>query len=189
MTNPNYIQVFDRLETVEQNISSLLSKRRDLFKLLYYKDANPLSKDIDDETIESLLIEYGSKEIVDPETGNSILPKNPDCRIIWEPFDPDVKTHQDAVIHIYPVSITPIDIYEGDLTVTVDVIVHQSINKIKGGRRTYRLMDEIVSALNGAEIGLIQPLRMLKRPSVLTKFLGMYWGWSLQFSTGVSLHG
>jgi len=178
--NLSYIQILDGFEKAEQNIASLLIRNHELFKLLKFNDFNPLAKSISGEEIEDMMTECDKK-----------FQANPNCRVFFEPFTDSVLTAETAMVRIYPAQINIKDIYEGNLYIQVDVIVHQSISRIKGGRRRNRILAEILKSLNGQEIQMVQELRLVDKgkPIVLRQFKSDYWGYSLLLQTGVSAIG
>ena len=171
-----YIQTLDKLEVLEEAILELLVLNKDLFKYLKFSDSDPLSHSItDNDILDDLTVEFDS---------NGEL--NPGCRVFFEPFIDSALTSHTAMLRIYPCEIDPEDIYVGDLFLQVDVIVHQSISKIKDGRRRNRILAEVLRALNGKSVGLVQHLRLIDKPVLLQQFKGDYWGWSLLLRCGVA---
>jgi len=170
-----YVQIWNKMEVLEQEIASLLIQNTDLFKLLRCVENNPLSTDIDEEEILDMITE---------RLPNGKL--NPNCRVMFEPFVYTSSTEIVSDLRIYPVAINPVNIYEGELHVCADIIVHQDISKIVGGRRRNRIMSEVIKALNGAKIKLVNRLFLTDKAIVLRQFYGSYWGYSILFKSGVS---
>ena len=171
----NYIQIYDNFEKLEQNIAMILIQNKNLFKLLKYVDNDPLSHEIDEETIDDMVTEYSSDGLL-----------NPNCRVFFEPFIDSALTSQISNIRIYPSVLNPDNVYIGDLYVQTDIIVHQAISKLKNGRRRNRILSEIVKSLNGAEIKLAQILRIVDKSLILRQFKDNYWGYSILFKTNVA---
>jgi len=180
MTNNNYIQILTAFDRIEQNIGALLITNRDIFKLLYYEDwdINPYEMDIDDSIIEDILTQYDENRKI-----------NPNCRIFFEPFVAAPETLQRAQIRIFPMQVDPVDIYEANIYIQIDIIINLAVNKFKGGRRMNALTTEMIKALNGQEIGLTKPLELLDDPLRLTQFKADYWGYSIILRTGVAANG
>ena len=171
-----YIQVLNFFEKAEQNITMLLCQNKDLFKLLRFTDNNPLSHDISDEEIEDTITEFDSKR-----------QNNPNCKLFFEPFNDKVLMSEIAMLRIFPIQITPKDKYEADLYIQTDIIVHQGISKIKGGRRRNRILSEVVDALNGKEINLLQTLALAEDyPVKLVQFKDEFWGYIIWFHSNIA---
>ena len=172
----SYIQIWDDFEKLEQNIASVLMENKNLFKLLKDSANDPLERGIEDEDIEDMLTEYDD---------NGQL--NPNCRVFFEPFIETALTSRVSNVRIYPVQVNPENVYVGDLYIQIDIIVHQSISKIKDGRRRNRILSEIIKSLNGSDIKLAQTLRLVDKPITLRQFKDEYWGYSILLKSGVAM--
>lgn len=180
MINSNYVQILNAFDRIEQNIGALLIANRDIFKLLWFEDwdINPYEMDIDDAVIEDMITQY-----------TDIRKTNSNCRVFFEPFVVEPETVQRSQIRIFPMQVTPVDIYEATIDIQVDIIVNLAVNKFKNGRRMNALASEVIKALNGQEIGLTHRLELLSLPLVLYQFKSDYWGYNLFFRTGVTSSG
>lgn len=173
------MQTLDSMERIEQNVTSLLMENEVLFKLLRYPGKNPLDQPITVEEILDMVTEQDD----DGKT-------NQNCRLFWEPFTPSAVTEQQSQLRFYPVKIdTSRSVYDGKIYIACDIIVHQSISKINGGRRRNLILSEVLRSLNGQPITLMGDLRVAPMPISLYQFKEDYWGYMLQFSAGIAATG
>ena len=184
--NTGCIQIFDGFEKTENQIAKLLLKNFDLMRLIYYNDADPLSKPMDEELAERIVTEYKAKPIIN-DSGESIYERNPHCRIRFEPFTGEIENQDNAQIRIYALQINPSNKYLGELFIQMDIIVNLNINKIKGGKRRDKIASELIRSLNGQEISMVSDLRLADKAAGLRQFKDEFWGWSMLFVTGVSV--
>ena len=178
--NPNmgFIQILNGFQKWEQNVSHLLMQNKDLFKLLFYDDFDPLSHDITDEQIADMMTEY-----------TEINERNPNCKVFFRKFTNDVEMEQGSQIRIYPIRVRPSDIYIGDMQFRIDAITHMGIDKIKNENRRHRMASEILQSLNGQEIKMVKDVRIVEMYMWENQYIRQFDGWSLIFATGVSAIG
>ena len=172
--NGRVIQILDNFEKLEQEIAALLIKNHDLFKLLRDAHPDPLAQPINDEIIEDMITEF--------------LPngeRNPRCRLFFEPFLSTAQTEIISMLRLYPAQINPVNVYEGELYLQADIIVHQSISRTKSGRRRNRILSELIKSLNGQSIKMLNTLTLLSKPVTLRQFNGDFWGYSLLLKTAI----
>lgn len=181
-----FIQLFEAFEKIEGGVGKLLLGSLDLFKLLFFNDNDPLSLDMDEATAQDILVDFYENT---DAGGRLKFAANPNCRVFFEPFTDMVESGAKAQLRIYPVQVSPENVYLAEMFVQVDIIAPVKLSKIKGGRRRNKIAAEVVGCLNGKEIGLIGPLKLYERPIVLRQFKNDYWGYSLLFQTGVAGRG
>jgi len=172
------VQTLDRLEEVQNQIAQLLVKNTDLFKLLRDANPNPLAEQITEQDIEDMTIEF----LTNGE-------RNSKCRLFFEPFIPEVQDGVVSQIRIFPSEISPINVYEADVFLDIEVIVHQSISRIMQGRRRDRILSELLKSLNGQEVKMIRPLMLVDRSVRVVRFASEWWGWIGRLKTGVTAPG
>lgn len=184
--NTRYVQLFDSFEKIEQNIAFLLKQNHDLFRLLKYNENDPLSMPMDAEIAENMLIDFNRRT---GANGELQWISNPDCRVFFVPYTGMIESPVKSQLRIYPSQVNPNNIYIGELNIQVDIIVPLALDKIRNGRRRNRITVEVIRALNGKEINLINPLMIVDKPVMLRQFKEDYWGYSIYFKTGVASHG
>jgi len=177
------MQFNDCFVKIEQNMAGLFLKNEKLCKLLWHNDNNPLAQHMDEDIAQNMLIDF--VEEVDGE-GNIQLIENPDCRVFFVPFTDLVETPLKSQLRVYTARINPDNIYISEVFVQIDIIVPQQLNKLRNGRRRESILSEVMKTYNGQEIGLLNPLAIVKRPIDIRHFRGTFFGYSVLFSTRVA---
>ncbi len=183
-TSYRALKIFDEFEKIEQRIGRLLLKDFDLMRLLYYTDNDPLSMPMNEELADLILTE--SFSTYDDE-GRLQYRKNPDNRISFEVWDSDAITDSISFLRIFPIQYNPDNVYMGTMFIQVDIVVHEVLSKMQGGRRRNKIAKQVINTLNNKDMGVgISPLAIVDRPITLVQFKNNYWGYSIMFQINIS---
>ena len=167
--NNYYIQLFDKIDEIEQIAIQKIKANENLLKLLYYNDGDPLGKPITDEISDEMFGFSGST----------------DNQKVF--FFPSIDRTDDKVtseLRIYTPSFRPDNHIIGVVQICVDLIIHSDLYRIKAGRRLTKMMSETMRALNGQEVSGIGYLKISKKTAItLTKYNRDFWGYRLLFET------
>jgi hypothetical protein len=156
---------FDGIQNISYEcISYLINDANSelLWKLLKYEDPDAWKNDIDHPNLTK--IEKGEL-IYQGQTNQT------DFRVFMDTGAELPWTHQATILRIYPLDITPSNHIVGNVCVGFEVYSHYEINHLSNYQtRIDTIIQLLLSAFNGQEIGLLGRLYFDKGKSKVTSF-------------------
>ncbi|OPH61719.1 hypothetical protein BC351_00310 [Paenibacillus ferrarius] len=134
----------ENVDRIIQNIVVQLLPSQNLFKCLKYSSADALSQEdiSDNEKIE--MFDQSNKE---------------KTKVFFTPLSPNVSDTAGSELRIYIRNIKPNNIYLTNVDISIQVICSNSVWRMDEGRqRPLVMLQEIISQLNGVDIGFIGQL-------------------------------
>jgi hypothetical protein len=122
-------------------ISYLLNNNDNLWKMIYYNDSDCLFKD-------NLTIDQKTSLIYNGQTDSSTY------RMFMIDMVDDIVNTEYAFVKVFEAVITPNNRIVSTINFQIDVFCHNKINQMSNYQpRTLRMKQEVLSTLNGANIG------------------------------------
>lgn len=139
----NEYYLYDRIDEIPYNIiAHLVKNEEDLWKLLYYPDANALNKD-------NLTLQQKSEIVYDGQTDMS------QYHVFTNSLTDDAMTATSAIMRIYFAGIYPTNRNVAIATFELDVLSSNKIIQLSDHfhrNRALKMMQCVLRTLNGADV-------------------------------------
>lgn len=163
VTNPNKPKTFNDVATYKSMsgltykiINYLLENNNVIWNLLYYNENSALYKP-------ALTLDQKRTMIYDGDTSLDATQKFQQYKIFQQDFVNDASEIQQSRLYIHVLGMRPITSYHGKIDIGFEVIVNNNLSVLNTyENRAELLVDELLSSLNGANIGSITNIEFSK---------------------------